>query len=421
MSETPAIEVSGQAGPPCVKIARMKAWRLALPVALLALAACRGELPASAADPPKVAEPAPRPVRVITAVEDRIARTVSATGALAADDQIVLGTKVAGRLAEIVVDLGTRVHRGQTLAKLDQVDFRLRVEQAAAALQQARARLGLPPAGTDEKVDPEQASIVRQARAVLDEARLSRDRARRLLEQDLIARAQLDTAEANLGVAEGRYQDALEEVRNRQAMLVQRRAELEQARQALRDTVLVSPVDGAVSVRQASVGEYLAAGAPVATLVRTHPLRLRLSIPEREAAGVRAGQSVRLTTEGDPTVYAGRIVRLSPIVQEQNRTLLVEAEIPNERGALKPGAFARADIVTESSLPVVRVPASALVTFAGIEKVLVVREGRVVEVRVQAGRRGADGVEIVSGIKPGEQVVLQPGNLAPGQSVTATR
>jgi RND family efflux transporter MFP subunit len=402
-------------------MARMKAWRLVLPAALLALAACRGELPASAADPPKVSETAPRPVRVITAVEDRIARTVSATGALAADDQVVLGTKVAGRLAEIPVDLGTRVRRGQTIAKLDQVDFRLRVEQAEAALQQARARLGLSPSGSDEKIDPEQASIVRQARAVLDEARLSRDRARRLLQQDLIARAQLDTAEANLGVAEGRYQDALEEVRNRQAMLVQRRAELEQARQALRDTVLVSPVDGAVSVRQASVGEYLAAGAPVATLVRTHPLRLRLSIPEREAAGVRAGQSVRLTTEGDPTVYAGRIVRLSPIVQEQNRTLLVEAEIPNERGALKPGAFARADIVTESSLPVIRVPATALVTFAGIEKVLVVRQGKIVEVRVQAGRRGSDSVEIVSGIKPGEQVVLQPGNLAPGQSVTATR
>ncbi len=399
----------------------MKAWRFVLPVALLALAACRGEVPASAADPPKVSEPAPRPVRVITAVEDRIARTVSATGALAADEQVVLGTKVAGRLAEIDVDLGTRVRRGQTIAKLDQVDFRLRVEQAEAALQQARARLGLSPSGSDEKIDPEQASIVRQARAVLDEARLSRDRARRLLQQDLIARAQLDTAEANLGVAEGRYQDALEEVRNRQALLVQRRAELEQTRQALRDTVLVSPVDGAVSVRQASVGEYLAAGAPVATLVRTHPLRLRLSIPEREAAGVRAGQSVRLTTEGDPTVYAGRIVRLSPIVQEQNRTLLVEAEVPNERGALKPGAFARADIVTESSLPVIRLPATALVTFAGIEKVLVVRDGKIVEVRVQAGRRGGDSVEIASGIKPGEQVVLQPGNLAPGQSVTATR
>jgi membrane fusion protein, multidrug efflux system len=399
---------------------RMRARWLAVPLSALALCACRGEVPASAADRPKAAESQARTVRVVTAVEQKIGRTVSATGALAADDQVVLGTKVAGRLAEIFVDLGTRIRRGDTIAKLDQVDFRLRVEQADAALQQARARLGLALAGQDEKIDPEQTSIVRQARAVLDEARLTRDRSQRLLQQDLIARAQLDTAEANLGVAEGRYQDALEEVRNRQALLVQRRAELEQARQALTDTVLLSPVDGAVSVRQAAVGEFLNAGAPVATLVRTHPLRLRLSIPERDSVGVRAGQLVRLTIEGDPTVYSGRIVRLSPIVQEQNRTLLVEAEVPNERSLLKPGAFARAEIATEESQPVIRVPAASLVTFAGIEKVLVVRQGKIVETRVQTGRRAGDSIEIVSGLKPGEQVVLQPGNLAPGQSVTVT-
>jgi RND family efflux transporter MFP subunit len=399
----------------------MNASWLAVPLAIVALSACRAEVPASAADGPKTAEPPPRPVRVVTAVEEKIVRTVSATGALAADDQVVLGTKVAGRLAEIFVDLGTRIRRGDTIAKLDQVDFQLRVEQADAALQQARARLGLAAAGHDEKVDPEQTAIVRQARSVLEEARLTRDRSQRLLQQDLIARAQLDTAEANLGVAEGRYQDALEEVRNRQALLAQRRAELDQARQALTDTSLISPVDGAVSLRQAAVGEFLNAGAPVATLVRTHPLRLRLSIPERDAIGVRAGQEVRLTVEGDPIVYAGRIVRLSPIVQEQSRTLLVEAEIPNERSALKPGAFARADIATQDSLSVIRVPAAALVTFAGIEKVLVVRQGKIVEARVQTGRRAGDSIEIVAGIKPGEQIVLQPGNLAPGQSVTVTR
>jgi RND family efflux transporter MFP subunit len=307
------------------------------------------------------------------------------------------------------------------VARLDASDYRLRVEQAAAALQQARVRLGLDATGTDERVDLEQTSIVRQARAVLEEAKLTRDRSLKLMEQDLIARAQLDTAEANLKVAEGRYHDALEEVRNRQALLSQRRSELEIARQQLADTAMVSPIDGAVAIKQASVGEYLAAGAPVATVVRLHPLRLRVNVPEREAADVRTGQAVRLTVEGDPTVYQGRVVRLSPIVQEQNRTLSVEAEIPNERALLKPGAFARADIVTQASEPVIRVPTSALVTFAGIEKLLVVRQGKIVEVRVQTGRRANDSVEIVGGLKPGEQVVLQPGNLAPGQAVVVTR
>lgn len=393
-----------------------RAW-LIVPLLMLA-AGCTGESPATASQDKAPAAPPPRPVRVFAAAEERVARTVVATGTLAAEDQVVVGTKVPGRLAEIAVDMGTRVRRGDVVARLDASDYRLRVEQADAALQQARVRLGLPPAGTDERVNPEQTSIVRQARAVLEEARLTRDRAARLVEQELIARAQFDTAEANLKVAEGRYHDALEEVRTRQALLAQRRSELELARQQLADTAMVTPIDGAVAVKQASVGEYLAAGAPVATVVRLHPLRLRMNVPEREAAGVRVGQAVRLTLEGDPVAYQGRVVRLSPIVQEQNRTLSVEAEVPNERALLRPGAFARAEIVSEASQPVIRVPADTIVTFAGIEKVLVVRQGTIAELRVQTGRRSGDTVEIVSGLRAGEEIVRAPGNLSAGQAVT---
>src|SRR5262249_531109 len=252
---------------------------------------------------------------------------------------------------------------GQVVGKLDQSDFKLRVEQAEAALQQARVRLGLSPTGSDEKVDPEQTAIVRQARAMMDDARLTRDRSIKLAQQELIARAQLDSA---VVVSEGRYQDAVEEVRNRQAVIAQRRSELDLARQQLTDTVILSPLDGVVSLKQASVGEYLPAGAPIATMVRVHPLRLRVPVPEREGAGVRMGHAVTLTIEGDPTLYRGRVVRLSPIVQEQNRTLMVEAEVPNERGFLRPGAFARVEIMTEVSQPVVTVPATALIVFAGV-------------------------------------------------------
>jgi len=396
----------------------MSTRSLTLIVALVcALAGCKGE-PVASADQPKPKGPPPREVKMTPAAERSLARTVTATGTLAADEQVVLGTKVVGRVVEIPVDLGTRVKRGQLIARLDQSDFKHRVDQAEAALQQARVRLGLPATGTDERIDPEQTSIVRQARAMLDDARLNRDRSVKLLQQDLIARAQLDTAEANFQVAEGRYQDALEEVRNRQAIITQRRSELDLARQQLADTAIVSPIDGAVSLKQASVGEYLGAGAPVATLVRVHPLRLRVAVPEREGIGVRGGQPVKLMVEGDTTTYSGRVVRLSPIVQEQNRTLMVEAEVPNERATLRPGSFARAEIVTDTGQPVVTVPAASIITFAGVEKVLVVRQGRTAEVRVVTGRRLGDDVEIIDGLKRGEAVVAIPGNLTGGQSVT---
>jgi multidrug efflux pump subunit AcrA (membrane-fusion protein) len=397
--------------------------RALIAVAVLAsvLAGCRDESAVvTAQEKPKSASPgAPaREVRVTLAAERTQMRTVSAPGSLAADEQVVLGTKVVGRLAEITVDLGSRVKRGQVIARLDQSDFKMRVDQADAALQQARVRLGLPAAGTDERVDAEQTAIVRQARAMLEDARLTRDRSARLLQQELIARAQLDSAQAAFQVAEGRYQDALEEVRNRQAVIAQRRSELDLARQQLADTVVLSPIDGAVSVKMASVGEYLTAGAPIATLVRVDPLRLRVPVPEREGAAVRVGHAVTLTVEGDPTLYRGRVVRLSPIVQEQNRTLLVEAEVPNERGFLRPGAFARVEIVTEVTQPVLTVPVTAVIVFAGVEKVLVVRNGKTAEMRVTTGRRLGTDVEIVDGLKRGDAVVAQPGNLTGGQPVT---
>ena len=114
------------------------------------------------------------------------------------------------------------------------------------------------------------------------------------------------------------------------------------------------------------------------------------------------------------------MVRLSPIVQEQNRTLLVEAEVPNEKGFLRPGSFARVEIMTEVSQPVVTVPASSVIVFAGVEKVLVVRQGKTAEVRVTTGRRFGEDVEIVDGLKRGEVVVARPGNLTGGQPVKVT-
>jgi membrane fusion protein, multidrug efflux system len=384
-------------------------------MALVALG-CSRDSPATAAPPAKAAA-APRAVRLASASQQTVPQTVETTGTLAADEEVLLGTKVPGRLSEIAVDLGSRVRKGQTIGRIDPSDYQLRLDQAVAAQQQARARLGLPPDGADDRVDPTETAVVRQARAQLDEARLTRDRTVRLWNQDLVARAQLDSAEFALQVAEGRYQDAIEEVRNRQAVLVQRRSEVALARQLLADTALVSPIDGAVSQKRASAGEYLAAGAPVVTVVRTHPLRLRLTVPEREAAGVKVGQTVRVTVDGDPNAYRGTVARLSPQIAEQNRTLLLEAEVPNERGGLRPGSFAKAEVVTEADQKAVTVPASAIVVFAGVEKVIGVKDGKSVEIRVQTGRRLGEQIEIVSGLRPGEAVVAQPGNLAGGQAV----
>jgi RND family efflux transporter MFP subunit len=357
-----------------------------------------------------------RKVKTAAVAETPFGETVTANGTLAAFDQTTVSVKVPGRLRTISVDLGSVVRRGQLIAQLEPRDYQLRVQQAEAALAQARARLGLSPAGNDARIDPENTSTVRQARAVYDEAKFNRDRAARLVEQGVIAKAEFDAANAAFKVAEGRYQDAYEEVRNRQGILAQRQSELDLARQQLKDTGVTAPLDGVVQEKTASVGEYLAAGAPVVNIVKMDPLRLRAEIPERESRTVRTGQDVRVTVEGDANVYLGKIMRLSPVIAEQNRVLVVEADVRNN-GTLRPGSFAKAEIVTNDAKMAVTVPNNAIVTFAGIEKVIVVQNGKALERPITTGRRSTDFTEIVAGVNVGEKVIVDPGNLQSGQAV----
>ena len=380
--------------------------------------ACKSDYPASGKAAGADNKAQPRQVKTVKVVETPVGQAVTVNGTLAAYDQTTISVKVPGRLQTISVDLGSVIRKGQAIAQLEQSDYRLRVQQAEAALAQARARLGLSPDGADDRVAAEQTGTVRQAKAILDEAKTKRDRASRLVEQGVIARAEFDSADAEYKVALSRYQDGVEEIRNRQGLLAQRRSELALARQQLADTIVYSPMTGVVQEKKASVGEYLAAGAAVVDIVRIDPLRLRVEVPERESASIRIGQSVRVTVEGDPESYAGFIKRLSPTISQQNRVLAVEADVANN-GKLKPGAFVRAEIVTDQTSMAATVPANAIVTFAGIEKVIIVEGGKAVEKPVMTGRRGPDWVEIKSGVNVGQSVVVNPGNLQSGQAVSA--
>jgi len=392
---------------------------LFLPVLFL-LGGCGGGEAQVAASRGSAASLPAKQVKLAKSEARQLIHTVTAPGTLAADEQAALSFKVAGRVSEIKVDLGSQARKGQVIGVLETTEFKVRLQQAEAALQQARVRLGLPPQGDDDRVDPEKTSLARQARAVLEEAKSNRERTIQLVSQGIQSRAELDRVESAYKVADSRYQDAIEEVRNRQAVLLQRRSELAIAQQQIVETTLYAPFDGAVRERRASLGEYLNAGAPVATIVRLHPLRLRVETPEREAQGIKVGQSVRVLVEGDQQSYSGRVARLSPAFQEQSRTLIIEAEVDNQQGRLRPGSFAKAEIQTSVTSNVVMVPASAIVNFAGIQKVFSVKDNKAVEKNVVVGRREGDWV-VVEGLDADAPVILSPGNLVSGQPVSTSQ
>jgi RND family efflux transporter MFP subunit len=355
-----------------------------------------------------------RVVRLATAERRPLERTLSALGSFAAQQEVILSAKVPGRVQALHVDLGSRVHAGDLVAQIERRDYELAVQQAEAALAQARARLGLPLDGPDQAPPLEQLSTVKEAQAVLDEAQHEWKRVQELATAGIASQAELQAAEKTYQVALNRYHVALEDARQRRAALDQRRAELEMARQQLAETTLRAPFAGAIQARHVSLGQYLERGAPIATLVQIDPLRLRLEVPEPQAGRVRLGQPVRFVLTGESRERTATVTRLSPSLDQQTRVLVIEADVPND-GSLHPGSFARARIVVETNALAVVVPAEAIRAFAGLEKVFVEDNGVAVERDITTGDRGDGWVEVTRGLQAGERVVLEPGNLRSGQ------
>ncbi|MBM4060251.1 MAG: efflux RND transporter periplasmic adaptor subunit [Planctomycetes bacterium] len=367
---------------------------------------------------PARAAAAPRPVELHEVGTAALPRTVAVTGGLAAHEELVLGLQVGGRLLQLGVDVGDRVAAGDQLAALDPRDFDLEHARAAAALATALARLGQGDAGADV----EAAAPVREAQAVLVEARLQRERVVTMVQEQLKAPADLEAADAALAVATSRLQRARDDVRTWIAEARQRRAELAQVEKRQQDARLLAPWPGRVGARHAAAGQVVGAGERVLTLLRTDPLRLRLPVPERLAPGVAVGQTVRFTVDGGAAERSGRVVRLGAGLDRSNRTLLVEAEVGNADGALLPGGFCRAQIVVAAAEPVVVVPKQAVASFAGVDRVFCVdappgTPGPAVGVIVQLGREAGAVVEVVRGVAAGARIVADATGLAPGVPV----
>ena len=360
----------------------------------------------------------PLPVRVFHSALETIPEIITANGELLADEMATIGARVPGRTAKLHVDLGSKVQAGQVLAEIQRDDYEFRVSQAEALVNQTRAQLGILDRPNDDVV-PENTSIVRQAEAALEEARLVFDTSAQLNKEGVLSRFEYDKARVRRAAAEATSQSAIAQVMQLRALLSQRRAELALAQQNLDDCIIRAPFSGSVTKRQASQGEYLAVNSPIVTIVRQNPVRLRLEIPERVAAKVRIGQAVDVHLQGVSVNRTGRVVRLSPAIEAQSRSLIIEAEIPNEDSFLRPGSFAEAGITVDPAARGLAIPSESVQAFAGTERVFIVKGDLLDDRIIKTGRRlSGERLEVISGLEPGLAVVRKANDrLTKGQKV----
>ncbi len=396
---------------------------IAIVLAVLLASACsrNQQSPEATAEAKAKASSTPAPpvdVATAAAITRSLQRGVEVVGSLAADEEVVVSAQAPGELAQLNVDFGGYVARGQIIALIDSRDAKLKVEQAEATLKQTMARLGMK---EGEKFDPDRSADVRVAKAQLDWETMNLDRQTRLIENGDISRAVYDQAATTHNLAQARYQAALDAVNQQLAVVEQQRAALNLAKKAVTDTVVRSPINGAVKEKHASRGSYLMVNGRIVTLVKIDPLRLRADIPEYAAASVRTGQTMTLTVEALPDrTFTGRVVRIGPSLSEQTRALTIEAEVANPSNLLRPGMFAKSKLITTKDAPAVMVPRRAVQITAGLNKVFVIENGRASERIVKTGASDGDLIEVVEGVKSGEIVAtsnldkLQEGSAVSG-------
>ena len=307
---------------------------------------------ASAAGPgaaPSAAVAAPIPVDVVTVAEEAFDVQVQATGTLLARESVELVSELSRRLVKVRADEGAQVKKGQVLFELDAADL-----NAELGRLEVQARL----------------------------AKVTLDRSQRLSSEGLSTQQELDTARANLDAADAQ----------RRVLGV-----------TLAKTIIRAPFAGTLGLRRVSEGAWLSPSTVLSTLQDTSTLKLDFTLPERYAGLVAQAGAFKFKVSGSGQVFVGKVLAQEPTVDKQTRSMLVRGVV-EQQPSLMPGTFATVEVPlrTEQAL---LVPTIAVVPDVDGRRVFVVTDGVAKAVPVELGARTSDRVQVLSGLKPGDQVV----------------
>jgi membrane fusion protein (multidrug efflux system) len=325
---------------------------------LLVLAACGsddaagpGAPDAAAGGPPQMP---PTAVEAVVVKREAIGSGLSTVGTLRADEQVVIRPEITARLVEIHFEEGQRVAAGAPLFSLD-----------AASAQAALA----------------------EAQANLENARRANERADDLGGRQLLSKSEVDTARAQLGVAQARVASA---------------------RAQSAKTTLVAPFNGVVGLREVSVGEVVAPGQALVNFVRMDPMEVDFSLPETALAQVAVGQEVTLSIDAFPEeAFGGRISAIEPMIDPATRSAKLRAQVDNAGYRLRPGLFARIPLgaAGADAATAIMVPEAALMQEGDDRFVYVVRDGKAARATVKTGPRQIGRIAVLEGLNEGDQVV----------------
>jgi membrane fusion protein (multidrug efflux system) len=296
---------------------------------------------------------APAFVSIAPVRSETVAQKLEALGNARANESVDISSKTSNVVTAVRFGDGQRVNRGQVLVQLDDAQARADVAAAEAA--------------------------------VAESERLY-NRSRELMATEALSKAQFDQLEATLKA---------------------NRARLAAAQARLEDTVIRAPFSGRVGLRRVSVGTLISPGDVITTLDDTSVIKLDFTVPENFLSTLREGLAVRATAPAFAgRSFAGKVSSIDSRVDMNTRAVTVRALLANEDGALRPGMFLNVALANDDRETLV-IPEQALTPEAEKQFVFVVADGKAQRREVRIGSRRPGSVEVLAGLKAGEQVVVE--------------
>jgi RND family efflux transporter MFP subunit len=322
-------------------------------------------------------------VKVITTQKMPVRPYVEAVGTLQPWDEVIISPEVDGIIKEIPVEEGFPVTKGMLLLKINDIDYRLGVQGAEAALGQAQAGL--------------------------NNAKSMFDRMEALYKQSGVSKQEFDNASTRLDVS---TQD-----------VERSKAALSLAKERLSRVIIRSPLTGMVKQKVVTTGMFVKSGMPLLNLIQIDPLFLTFSVTEKDVGALKRGQDVTFSVDAFPNrEFKGKVDIIYPNVDEHSRMLKVEALIPNRSLELKPGFFSRVKVYTGSQKDVVLIPITSLLYEGTKTRVFLGENNKARERYLKLGRKYGEMMEIVEGLQAGEQlVVVGQNNLTDGVNVRVVK
>ena len=359
-------------------------------------------------------------VQISPVIRKHLTYSLNATGDITPMMQVDLFPKVSGYLERIDVNLGDSVRQGQVIAQIDRSDFLQKVKEIDAKVAQAKANLSELEAGSRPEELRQAEEAVRQAQSRFNNAKLQQERIEALFKRQVISKKEADLAEMDYTVAEAQLaasqqnlklvrEGARQEVKEAsRGKLKEMEALLAQEQIRLQNTLIVAPFQGEIIRKCVDAGALVSSSTPIVTLVHTMTLKIVANVLERDIPLLKPGMKAKIQAEAYPgKVFEGKVARVNTGLELSTRTLQAEIEIPNSSRLLKPGMFARIEVVMLEKPEVLAIPSNAVMVEQGERFVYVVQGNKAARTPILTGIEQDRFVEVKEGLKEGDQVVTR--------------